>query len=422
MTTSRSRLAPRLVRSTAAALFTFWLAACSSSATGQQITDSGAPVTSSPPSTIALDSGIPSTSSSPPTTSGATSSTSVDVAKAACITGLPLAVKVAQLVWPAVYGQELVQRTPTLATWGVGGAVLMTWPIGANSTDLVGMKTAGAIPLLIATDEEGGPVQRLGLLGEFPSAAQVAATMTPAQAQAMISAHAVPVHQVGIDIVFAPVVDVAPLVGTGPIGVRSFGSDPTTVTQFADAYVRGWQSAGILPVLKHFPGHGSASADTHQLGATTPPLDQLQQRDLLPYAALSPANQSTAIPAGVVGVMVGHLTVPGLTDVGGLPASLSPAAYQLLRDQYGYADALVFTDALGMKAISTTFTDAESAVLAIAAGADVVIFTDTDATPAVIQALISAAENQTVPMSRIDDAVGRVLTAKRFDPCTAAFN
>ena len=396
-----------------------WLVACSSSSTAQRITDSDTADQTRSASTLVLDSGIPATSSSPPTTQSTPDSTLVEQASAQCIAALPLAIKVAQLVWPAVYGEELVGRTSTLAGWGVGGAVLMTWPVGATSTDLVSMKVAGTVPLLIATDEEGGPVQRLSLLGEFPSAAQVAATMTPTQAQALISAHAVPVHQLGIDIVFAPVVDVAPLVGAGPIGARSFGSDPTTVTQFAGAYVRGWQSAGILPVLKHFPGHGSASADTHQLAATTPPLDQLQQRDLLPYVALSPTNRDAA---GPVGVMVGHLTVPGLTDVDGLPASLSPAAYRLLRDQYGYADALVFTDALGMRAISTNFSDAESAVLAIAAGADVVIFTDTDATPTMIQALVGAVQTETIAMSRIDDAVGRVFVAKQFDPCSLSVN
>ncbi len=162
----------------------------------------------------------------------------------------------------------------------------MTWPAGATGAQLRAFKRAGKLPLLISTDEEGGTVQRFRRVGVLPSASKVASTMTPAQAEQMIAAHAAKLHALGVDVANAPVVDVRPLQGLGPIGSRSFSTDPNVVSAFASAYVKGWESAGVLPVLKHFPGHGSASADSHTAEAVTPPLSQLRQRDLLPYAAL----------------------------------------------------------------------------------------------------------------------------------------
>ncbi len=327
-----------------------------------------------------------------------------------CVRALPLTVRAGQVVWPALYGDEIARRSGDFAEWGVGGAVLMTFADGAKPKDLIALKQAGALPLLIATDEEGGNVQRLKQFGLLPSAQKAATTLTPAEAQAAIAEHGRAIKAIGIDIVFAPVVDVQPPGGGGPIGNRSFGSDPDTVIAYAKAYVAGWRSAGIMPVLKHFPGHGAASADTHQLAASTAPLADLIKRDLLPYAALSGSG---------AGVMVGHLTVPGLTDREGVPASLSHDAITgLLREQYGYQDALVFTDALGMKAVSNDFGITEASTRALAAGADVVIFTLTDDAPLVIDAIVDAVGNGKLDEARLDDAVLHVLTAKGIDPCS----
>ncbi len=116
--------------------------------------------------------------------------------------------------------------------------------------------------------------------------------------------------------------------------------------------------------------------------------------------------------------MVGHLTVPGLTDTEGVPASMSKAAYDLLRDEYGYGDALVFTDALGMDAVARLFTIPQAAERALESGADVVIFTAPNATPQVIAQLVAAVKAGRLPESRLDEAVGRVLRTKHVDPCS----
>ena len=139
-----------------------------------------------------------------------------------------------------------------------------------------------------------------------------------------------------------------------------------------------------------------SSADTHDAPGITDSFAQLQQRDLIPFAALQ--DTGTA-------VMVGHLTVPGLTE--GLPATQSEPAVRYLRDQLGYADALVMTDALGMQAVG--LPEDEAAVLAVIAGIDVVIFTVTDRTKAVIDAIERAVADGLVSDERITESAARVL-------------
>ncbi len=227
----------------------------------------------------------------------------------------------------------------------------------------------------------------------------------------MIADHGLLLADIGVDIVFGPVADVGPVDGTdGPMADRVFSADPATVTDYAAAYVRGWNRAGILPVLKHFPGHGSASADTHDATAGTPSLEELGRRDLVPYRRLAGEE---------VGVMIGHLDVPGLTDGTGVPSSLSSEAItNLLANQLGFADHLVVTDSLDMDAVASRVDLPEAAELAVAAGADVVIYTDTPATPSVTARLVDAVDSGRLPPTRLYDAAGRVLAAKGIDPCS----
>ncbi len=322
-----------------------------------------------------------------------------------CATGWTVRAKVAQLVMPGVRGQDLTAATATLVSLGVGGVIVMTWPTDATTAALVTLKNSTPVPMLLAVDEEGGDVQRLRPLGVLPSATDVAATMTPAEAEGLVAAHAALVAALGFDVVFAPVVDVGPPDGVGIIGDRSFGTSPSVVTAFGAAYVKAWMSAGVLPVLKHFPGHGRATADSHDGSAVTPPLTSLRSVDLVPYRELA---------ASGAGVMVGHLDVPGLTEPG-VPASLSPAAIgELLRGELGYGDALVFTDSLSMGAITSRFTVAHAVVLAIAAGADIALIASLEDVAAVIDALASAVADGRITAERLASALGHVLAAKHL--------
>ena len=398
------------------------IAACggASDDAGPATTSSSPPVSSGtaastvpsvPPSDRPSSTTSPNTATISTTTTTTTTTTPVPTA-AECVAALPVEWKAAQIVMPAIDGAALDAAADVVAAHDLGAVLLLRWPDGSDPVALAAVRAASTTPLMIAVDEEGGIVQRLRQLGELPSAREVASTMTPDEAQAMIAAHGAAVADLGIDVVFAPVVDVAPPGGGGPIGSRAFADDPLIVAEFTQAYVDGWSDVGVLPVLKHFPGHGAASADTHEARAMTAPIDDLRARDLVPYAAIGGGSG--------VGVMVGHLDVPGLTD-DGLPTSLSAAAIGgELRGRLGYADALVFSDALGMDAVTAVADLPDAAVLAIAAGTDVAVFTDLARTGEVVDGLVVAVADGRLEIDRIDDAVGRLLDHKAIDPCALA--
>jgi len=201
-------------------------------------------------------------------------------------------------------------------------------------------------------------------------------------------------------------VDVGDQPANSVIGDRAFSADPAVVVRYAGAFADGLRAAGVLPVLKHFPGHGHASGDSHKGRVTTPPLAELRSTDLRPYEQL--------LGTGKVVVMVGHLDVPGLTD--GLPTSLTPATYRLLRDDYRF-DGLVVTDDLGaMKAVTGTFTLPEAVLTALAAGADQALWSsgaqDATAVGKLLDSLEKALADGRLDPAANDRAVARVLEAK----------
>lgn len=307
--------------------------------------------------------------------------------------------KAALVVWPSVYADDWVTAEAVVRDVGVGGVILMRPRLDVSTlTERIRqLDAASQLGVLIATDEEGGDVQRLVDIEPLASQADVSTTRTPAEAYGLIAAHASVVAGVGVDVVLGPVVDVMPVEGDPPLQTsRFFQGDLGAVVSYTHAYVDAWQSAGLLPILKHFPGHGSASADTHNAAGVTPPLDVLAASDLVPYQQLASSG---------AGVMLGHLTVPGLTD--GVPASGSPQAVSYLREQLGYQDALVLTDALDMAAADGSIP--EASVRALVAGADVVLFTSTGRADDVVDAIVAAVSSGRLAAERLDDAATRVL-------------
>src|ERR1700694_1666697 len=174
----------------------------------------------------------------------------------------------------------------------------------------------------------------------------------------------------GINMNLAPVVDVNNNAANPVIGVRSFGEDPRLVARLGSAMVKGYQEAGVISCLKHFPGHGDSSVDSHLAMPLIPhSLERLEALELVPFRA--------GIEAGAGSVMIAHVAFPALTHDEALPATLSSAIIQgLLREKVGY-EGVIVSDCLEMQAISDTFGTEPAAVLALQAGIDLVLVSHT---------------------------------------------
>ncbi|MGH3532578.1 MAG: glycoside hydrolase family 3 N-terminal domain-containing protein, partial [Mycobacterium sp.] len=320
--------------------------------------------------------------------------------------------KLAQLLMVGVRNAD--DATAVVKNHHVGGIFVGSWSDLSMLTDgtVQGLAASAALPLAISVDEEGGRVSRLSpLIGPAPSARVLARTQTPDQVYGMALERGHRMRGLGITVDFAPVVDVTDAPDDTVIGDRSFGSDPAVVTAYAGAYARGLRDAGLLPVLKHFPGHGHGSGDSHTGGVTTPPLAELQNDDLVPYRTL--------VTAAPVGVMIGHLQVPGLT--GNQPASLSPAAVQLLRDGTGYGGppftGPVFSDDLSsMAAINEHYSVADAVLRTLQAGTDVALWVTTDEVPAVLDRLEKALAASELTMPAVNASVLRIAAVKGSRP------
>jgi beta-N-acetylhexosaminidase len=319
--------------------------------------------------------------------------------------------KLAQLLMVGVTGAD--DARAVVAKHHVGGIMIGSWTdltmLGDPLKEIAA--SAGPLPLAVSTDEEGGRVSRLKtIIGVQPSARVLGQTLSPQDVHDLALKRGQAMKNLGITVDFAPVADVSDQDDDTVIGDRSFSADPQKVTEYAGAYARGLLEAGITPVLKHFPGHGHASGDSHQGGVVTPPLSNLMTDDLVPYRELS------QLPG--TAVMVGHMQVPGLT--GSDPASLSPAAYGLLRAG-GYGGlpftGVVFTDDISsMGAINQHYTVAQAALKALQAGADIALWITTDEVPGVLDALEGAVESGDLDMKNVDASVLRIAALKGKSP------
>jgi beta-N-acetylhexosaminidase len=294
-----------------------------------------------------------------------------------------------------------------VAADGVGGVF-----VGGNATAILrghalsGLHTAVGIPVAVAVDDEGGRVQRIDDLdGAMPSARDMTA-MTPAQVRVLAQRRGERLRARGITVDLAPVLDTSSQPADTVIGDRSFSADPAVVSRYAGAFAAGLRDAGVLPVFKHFPGHGRAGGDSHVGLVTTPMLSALRGHDLLPYRDL--------LGSGPAWVMIGHLNVPGLTD--GLPASLSPAAYRLLRTDYHFSGVTITDDLAAMRAVSDRYPLPEAVLAAFRAGADVALSTTSTGVGPVLDRLQAAVADGRLAEEGVNASAARILAAKGW--CT----
>jgi len=318
---------------------------------------------------------------------------------------LSLEEKVGQLCYSLHYQQpDTVERDVRA---GRIGGLYLSWPDfvspSQTATMLNELQQQSPLPLLIGADFEAGAGRLLQGATNLPRLMALGATRSTHLAREHGRVTAVEGLAVGVNHIFGPVADVNVNPDNPIINIRAFGGDPKLVSDLVRAWIDGCQQAGALACAKHFPGHGDTSIDTHLDVAQVPhDLERMERVELAPFRA--------AIDQGVASVMTSHISFPAF-DPSGLPATLSrPVLSGLLREQMGF-DGLIVTDAMDMYAIARHFEPGEASVLAVLAGADLVLTTQPDIC---FDALLQAARSGRLSTERLEESVDRILNAKRL--------
>ena len=264
-----------------------------------------------------------------------------------------------------------------------------------------------AMPMFISVDEEGGDVARIGnnkkmKTDTFPTMEEIGKTQDADYVYYMASTIGSQIGELGFNVDFAPVADVKTSEMNSEIGTRSFGDDPKRVAEFVSAYVKGLESQNICSTLKHFPGQGSSSGDTHQGSVDIDSsISKLRKIDFVPFVS--------GIEAGADFVMVSHISVSRVTETSE-PASVSKLIMTtILREELDYS-GLIVTDAFDMACITDKYSAAEAAVKSFNAGADIILMPQD--LPEAYDAILSKVKSGKITEKRLNDTVQRILKLK----------
>lgn len=299
-----------------------------------------------------------------------------------------------------------------LGQYAVGGLIYFSQNIldKEQITEMLSNTTSmSSYPVFLAVDEEGGDVSRVANskveVDKVGDMAAVGASGDASKAHEAGTTIGSYLKELGFNLDFAPVADVTAEDGDSMLGNRAFGSDPQLVGEMTASVVEGIEGTGVSACLKHFPGLGSTSEDTHEgrveIDKTA---EELKETDFVPFSA--------GIEAGVDFVMVSHATAPAL-DEDNVPCSLSEKVItDTLRGELGF-EGIVITDALDMTAITDYYTPEEAAVMAIEAGADMLLMPE-DFEKA-YDAVLAAVQDGTISEERIDESLDRIYRVKCAD-------
>lgn len=325
---------------------------------------------------------------------------------------LPLDEKIGQLIVAGMPGDVVTDEVKMLIEkYYIGGFILFrhNLPSAASSVELInGLKLANTdnrYPLLMSVDQEGGRVTRLPEIRTLPSNLEIARASSVDLAEGYGSLLARQVRSFGFNMNFAPVLDVNNEPNNPVIGDRAFGGSVDVVIDNGLPMIAGMKGEGVIPVVKHFPGHGDVTVDSHvSLPIVDKTIDELMALELAPFRA--------AIDAGVDVVMVSHLLLPQIDDV--YPASMSYAVLtDLLRNRLAF-DGVIITDDMRMGAITNDYALEDAAVQMINAGVDILLLADQPSgVIAVIDNLKAAVADGRIAEGRIDESVFRIIQMKR---------
>jgi beta-glucosidase-like glycosyl hydrolase len=310
----------------------------------------------------------------------------------------------------------------------VGGIILFRGPVYESVILVNRMQQLARYPLLISADLEAGAGMRFDDTVNFPWNMAVGATGNPDYARRQGEVTAREARALGVQHVFAPVVDVNNNAANPVINVRSYGEDPMAVARFAAAFTKGAQASGVIATAKHFPGHGDTAVDSHRgLPEINVSRERLNSVEFVPF--------QSAVNAGVGSVMVGHIALPQIdataikalpkaaktkpqdTDEAGeiveekgtMPATLSPVMGSILRNDLKF-QGMIVTDALSMSGLTIYFTQDEAAVRALEAGADMLLKpADVDLA---FRGVHEAVKSGRITEKRVEESVRKILAAK----------
>ena len=331
--------------------------------------------------------------------------------------------KVGQLVVPRISGAymptesaEYERLRDWVVKYGVGGLIITQGPPLEMAAKLNTMQRLADVPLLVTADMEHGPGQILmsgiimpygidnGGATRFPPIMALGASGDEQLAYDLGRITATEGRAVGVHVTFAPVVDVNNNPNNPIINTRSYSEDPALVSRLASAHIRGIQENGMIATAKHFPGHGDTGTDSHvNLPIITVGKQRADQVELPPYR--------TAIQNQVGAIMSAHIAFPALTG-DSVPGTLNRKILTgLLREELGYR-GMIFTDAMDMGAIINTYGRTNASVMAIKAGADVLLQPFPQDVPAIIDSVSAAVQRGEIPQARLDEAVRKILESK----------
>lgn len=269
------------------------------------------------------------------------------------------------------------------------------------------IKKTAKIPMFIATDQEGGRVQRIKDIPgisttNIPAMAEVGATNDPNEAYKTGVTIANDLKKFSVNLDFAPVIDIYSNPLNKVIGERSFGSDAYLVSKMGLALGQGLKDNNIIPVYKHFPGHGNTETDSHyDLPIVSKTKEELMNLDLIPF--MEAINNNAEI------IMVGHLAVPSITN-NYEPASLSKILItDFLKKELGYQN-LIITDALNMKALTNTYSTEEITIKALNAGVDILLMPEDPLKS--FAAIKNALNSGTISEEQINNSVRKIINLK----------
>jgi beta-glucosidase-like glycosyl hydrolase/CubicO group peptidase (beta-lactamase class C family) len=323
---------------------------------------------------------------------------------------LSLRDKVAQLVQVRASGRfanresaQFQELADAVRRNHVGGITLFAGDVFESAVLLNELQKMSDLPLFVAADFERGASFRITDSTSFPWSMAIGATGSEDFAYQEGAITAREARALGVQWVFAPVVDVNNNPDNPVINIRSYGEDPQLVARLAAAFIRGARDNGVLTTAKHFPGHGDTATDSH-IGLAVVPSNKarLESVELVPFRS--------AVAAGVDAIMTAHVAVPQVTGEPDVPATLSPKILtDLLRGELQF-QGLVVTDALGMGGITTRYWTGLACIRALQAGADMLLLPqDTDVA---INEVVRAVERGDISVARIDESVAKILTFK----------